>query len=244
VLIKKGAYTKMKRLRNQKVTAQAMSSRGRETSNAETILEREIASVAQRSSTLAVAFPHNDKRSKQLGLSLVELLMALAALTVVALAVSTLEFSGVRLNDRAHSEVGLKQQLDYVLRDIERNITSAQNPITDPDQITGCVTECLSVEREDDKGLVTIDYMYDENDKSISRRFTDAADTVSTKILSSGIVIRKNEGEAELDPLFEILGGETHDIVNINLSAEVAQQGRTLRLKGITKSILLRGQKG
>ncbi len=173
------------------------------------------------------------------GISLVEIMIALALLSVVMLAVAALHSSSSRLSKSVQDEIKLRHELDYVLRDMERNLIAARNPIIDPAQIEGCTTNCLSVQREDDTETITIDYLYDAGQKRITRRITNGAGAVTTDVLTTGVIVRVNGAGGAVQPMFEIVEGEANDRVQVNISAE--SDGKTL--PGITKSILLRGVK-
>jgi Tfp pilus assembly protein PilX len=161
--------------------------------------------------------------SKQKGLTLFELILALTMISVILFTTTTLNVAAARFTSNMSEEVRLHNQIHYVLRDIELNIRAGSNPTLSPSVCPG--TSCLQVTGPDGD----IKYVYNSSDRTVSRV------TTVTTVISSGVIIPKPTKSIFVIPV------PAGPLVEINIAAETVRNGKTITVPGITKSILLRG---
>lgn len=178
---------------------------------------------------------------RKTGLTLLELILAMTILSGIVLAFSALNTSAARLSVSSNEEIRLQNELQYVVRDIELNILPFKNPVIAP--ATCNVSPCTqTLQVEDTNGVLINMYTYTENGQflTISKVISsDAGETLET--LSTGILTKKRATDGQIMSVFDIADNDDN-LVKINLAAQrVMNNGRTVTLSGISKSILLRG---
>ena len=182
----------------------------------------------------------------QKGLTLIELILALAIVSFILLAGTSLNIASMRLTGGVNDELRLHNQIHYVLRDMELKLRDGKNPRTRvgaancQNLVNFAFDECVSVEVGNAVPPTLVVYGYQNADRRVTRQDFTTAPATSAVLSEFVLVPRVDDRTGAAIPIFEI-AGLNNKIVRVQLAAEWVVNGRTIEVAGSTKAILLRG---
>ena len=197
-------------------------------------------------------------RERKRGFTLMELILAMTILSIVLVAASSLAVSGLRFTKSNTSDIHWQNELQYILRDMERHLRAGKDPqiercdTSDPNEGPVCAMSVGTLSGD------SITYRYNPvvGQQTLTREMRPLADGQTDPILSRGklvprpITVDTNSiPETKCTPadtppttceMFEIVDGSKDKLIAVHLAFDGDESGEMQ----ISRSFLLRGDEG